>query len=133
MTTVLNTKKRDDGGERGIIALINIHINIYLTNILLVSFKSHWFLGLDSNLFAGQEEEQKFVVLEFGNGGPDLEHVELKNAEQGLAVFYQVAHALAGEWIRIETLLNPLNVIMVNIYCDFKFLLSNLLTYCKWK
>ena len=36
------------------------------------------------------------MVLEFGNGGDDLEHVTLKNAAQGLAVFHQVAHALAG-------------------------------------
>jgi hypothetical protein len=47
-------------------------------------------------LFAGQEEVQKFVVLEFSNGGDDLEHVTLNNAAQGIAVFIQVAHALAG-------------------------------------
>jgi len=67
------------------------NLNVFL------SFKRRRIFCLDSNLFAGQEEEQKFVVLEFGNGGSDLEHVELKNAAQGLAVFYQVAHALAGQ------------------------------------
>jgi serine/threonine-protein kinase haspin len=35
------------------------------------------------------------VVLEFGNGGQDLEHVTLNNAAQGMAVFHQVAHAFA--------------------------------------
>ncbi len=58
-------------------------------------WKKYSFLS-DSNLFAGQEEVQKFVVLEFSNGGDDLEHVTLNNAAQGIAVFIQVAHALAG-------------------------------------
>ena len=38
---------------------------------------------------------QKFVVLEMANGGVDLENVVLANAAVGLAIFQQVAHALA--------------------------------------
>ena len=51
----------------------------------------------DETLFAGQTEPQKFVVLEFSNGGEDLEHVVLKNAAQAVSVFWQVAFALAGD------------------------------------
>ena len=50
----------------------------------------------DLRLFLDQIELQKFVVLEFSNGGEDLEHITLNNATQGVAVFWQVAHALAG-------------------------------------
>lgn len=49
----------------------------------------------DGCLFANQSEPQKFVVLELSNGGKDLEHIVLNNAAQGLAVFDQVAHAMA--------------------------------------
>ena len=36
------------------------------------------------------------MVLEFSNGGEDLEHVVLNNAAQAVSVFWQVALALAG-------------------------------------
>lgn len=49
----------------------------------------------DGNLFKDQDEMQKFVVLELSNGGQDLEHITLNNAAQGLAIFNQVAHAMA--------------------------------------
>ena len=41
--------------------------------------------------------DQKFIALLFSNGGRDLEGSELANADRGLSVFFQVAHALAGE------------------------------------
>jgi serine/threonine-protein kinase haspin len=49
----------------------------------------------DQDLFKDQVEPQKFVVLELGNGGKDLENIVLYNAAQGLAIFEQVAHAIA--------------------------------------
>ncbi len=52
---------------------------------------------LDAALFSGQAEPQKFVVMEFSNGGEDLEHITLTNAAQAFAVFWQVAFALAGK------------------------------------
>lgn len=50
----------------------------------------------DDDLFSTQDHSQKFVTLEFGNGGKDLEGCPLKNAQQGLSVFLQVVHAMAG-------------------------------------
>jgi len=44
-----------------------------------------------------------FVVLEFSNGGNDLEHAELKNGAQGLSIFMQVVHSLAGKKLKKNT------------------------------
>ena len=43
-----------------------------------------------------------FVAIEFANGGRDLEHKKLKNAEQGLSIFLQIAHALASKGFLIH-------------------------------
>ena len=52
----------------------------------------------DDNLFLDElsEWEQRFVALEYENGGKDLENVGIKNALQGLSIFLQIAHAIAG-------------------------------------
>lgn len=47
----------------------------------------------DSNLLP---LDQRFIALKFSNGGKDLEGTTLTNAAKGLAVFSQVAHALAS-------------------------------------
>ena len=41
--------------------------------------------------------KQRFAALEYENGGKDLENIVLHNGVKGLAVFLQVAHALAGK------------------------------------
>ncbi|CAB4070515.1 GSG2 [Lepeophtheirus salmonis] len=41
------------------------------------------------------ECDQKYIAFEFSNGGVDLETTTLYNANQGISVFNQVAHALA--------------------------------------
>jgi hypothetical protein len=46
-------------------------------------FSQNVFLPSDDDLFAGQASPQKFVVLEFSNGGTDLEHITFNNAVQG--------------------------------------------------
>ena len=43
--------------------------------------------------------DQKFLVFVFSNGGSDLETTTLANAAKGVAIFSQVAHALAGEYV----------------------------------
>ena len=49
----------------------------------------------DESLFGHDDHDQQFVVLELKNSGRDLEGATLTNASQGLAIFQQVAHALA--------------------------------------
>ena len=43
-------------------------------------------------------DDQKFIALVFSNGGRDLEACrDLSGAAKGISIFYQVAHALAGQ------------------------------------
>jgi hypothetical protein len=40
--------------------------------------------------------DQKFIAIVFGNGGRDLEAIELTNASKAVSIFTQIVHALAG-------------------------------------
>ena len=52
----------------------------------------------DSKLFNNDTttEAQRFVALEYENGGEDLENIVISNAMQGLSIFLQVAYSVAG-------------------------------------
>ena len=52
----------------------------------------------DAQLFHDElcKKDQRFIALEYDNGGNDLENAIMKNARQGLSIFLQVAHAMAG-------------------------------------
>ena len=52
----------------------------------------------DSNLFCDQlySKPQRFVALEYDHGGKDLEKAVLSSALQGMSIFLQVAHSMAG-------------------------------------
>ena len=53
----------------------------------------------DSNLFCDQLylKPQRFVALEYDHGGKDLEKAVLSSALQGMSIFLQVAHSMAGK------------------------------------
>ena len=52
----------------------------------------------DDDLFFDETSscKQRFMVLEYEDGGKDLETFEMKNAVQGISIFLQVAFTLAG-------------------------------------
>ena len=54
----------------------------------------------DANLFNvdANTETQRFVALEYENGGEDLENIVINNSIQGLSIFLQVAFSVAGKY-----------------------------------
>ena len=57
----------------------------------------------DAKLFNNENsmDIQRFVALEYENGGQDLETIAINNAKQGLSIFLQVAYSVAGKFNRL--------------------------------
>jgi serine/threonine-protein kinase haspin len=55
----------------------------------------------DSNLFSDglYSRQQRFIALEYEHGGEDLEKAVVNSALQGMSIFLQVAHSMAGKTI----------------------------------
>lgn len=55
----------------------------------------------DSNLFSDglYSRQQRFIALEYEHGGKDLEKAVVNSALQGMSIFLQVAHSMAGKTI----------------------------------
>ena len=53
----------------------------------------------DTKLFNREvnHDVQRFVAIEYENGGQDLETIVMNNASQGLSIFLQVAYSIAGK------------------------------------